>query len=128
MLAWLLRRHFWFELQRIADCESRDEDDCPSPRGSANERQLLGTRFRVFSGLRNRARNAETRAHELEQMLAVAADNAPSLRQELSEASARSRLLAAVVDAGRWEVRLGDGDWPDTRYRMAHKDGGSATT
>lgn len=182
MLAWLLRRHFWFELQRIADCESRDEDYCPSPRGSANERQLLGTLSRVFSGLRNRARNAETRAHELEQMLDVAADNAQSLRQELGEASARSSLIAAVVDAGLWEVRLGDartpdlkhpvwwsdrlrsmlgydhddfpdrldswasrlhpedrkqvldtlarqwtdrrdGDWPDTRYRMAHKDG-----
>lgn len=122
MLAWLLRRHFWFELQRFADCESRDEDYCPSPRGSASERQLLGTLSRVFSGLRNRARSAETRAHELEQMLDVAADNAQSLRQELAEASARSSLIAAVVDAGLWEVRLGDARTPDLKHPVWWSD------
>ncbi len=183
MLAWLLGKHFRLELERIADCESRDEDYCPSSRGSASERQLLATLSRAFSSLRSRTRNAEARAGELERLLATRTDEVSTLRRTLAETHMRSLLFDAVVEAGLWDLRLDDarlpdmkhpvrwsarlrgmlgydeeafpdqldswasrlhpddrkavlealaqqwndrreGEWPDIRYRMAHRDGG----
>lgn len=122
MLAWLFRRQMWFELQRIADCEARDEEYCPPARGNLRERQILASLSRTFSDLRNRARQAEARSADLEHQLTGAADERHVLQQHCAEADARSGLFARLVDAGLWEAQPGDTHSPAPRHPVWWSD------
>lgn len=116
MLAWLFRKNFWLELQRIADCESKNEDYCPPAKGRADERQLLARLSSAYASLRARTHSAEERLQQLELVASGTAAQLQEARQEAEMANARAALVGSVVDAGVWETEPGDSRSPEMKH------------
>ncbi len=122
MLDWITGTNFTLELKRLADCGSEGGDHVPASRGSSRQRAVLNSLSGAFNSLKASLRSAQDQIRQLENTVSATTAELADARATATEADARTRLVASVVDAGVWEAIPSDSRTLDMRHPVWWSD------